>query len=435
VAELRIRAFGVLWRVHVTFALMAGFLAANGHPSTRAAAEFAGCALAAALAVEIGHVVALRALGCTPRVMLHYLGGETWCAAGKQVPARKLALAQLTGPLFGLALAFCALLASPMLARVAFAWSLAQLLPLQPMSGGKALAALLTPRFRDRAHTISHALTLALATLLIAANFAWRFSLFAFILLAACVVVSLAALRQARLQRVDGAWRARLAEGWQALTARDLPKAHAIADEILRDAQSTEARGRARELDVWAFLVENKLDQAESSLRRMPPGHHPDLRLEGNLYLQLGKYEYAATLLRDALAAQPDDHTASRLAHALVYYKKTDEALALADHPACGPYTLDVLMAAAFYAQRYAEALRLGERWFAAKPHPRCAFNLACTLARMERLDEAGGWLARAVDAGWKDLKTFDEDPDLAPLRGRADYLAARARLTSLGRT
>ncbi len=58
----------------------------------------------------------------------------------------------------------------------------------------------------------------------------------------------------------------------------------------------------------------------------------------------------------------------------------------------------------------------------------RAAFNLACTLCRLSRLDEAMTMLERAVSLGWSDLDALQADPGLAPLRDRRAFRALRPR-------
>lgn len=48
---------------------------------------------------------------------------------------------------------------------------------------------------------------------------------------------------------------------------------------------------------------------------------------------------------------------------------------------------------------------------------PYAWYNLACSYALLQRLDEALEALRRAFDLGYTDLKFLEKDPDLAPLR------------------
>ena len=44
-------------------------------------------------------------------------------------------------------------------------------------------------------------------------------------------------------------------------------------------------------------------------------------------------------------------------------------------------------------------------------------YNVACSYALLQRLDDALGALRRAFELGYDDLKFLEKDPDLAPLR------------------
>ena len=63
--------------------------------------------------------------------------------------------------------------------------------------------------------------------------------------------------------------------------------------------------------------------------------------------------------------------------------------------------------------------------------HTELHYNIACTYARLGNPMAAISALRNAVDNGWWDMHTADQDPDLASIRGREDFalLVARAKL------
>jgi hypothetical protein len=154
---------------------------------------------------------------------------------------------------------------------------------------------------------------------------------------------------------------------------------------------------------------------------------------QGAAELERKQFALAEHSLRDAFDAAPSDHAAAQLAAALIGQDRLDAATRLLEHPVAGPELFWHVMAALFYAARYLEAARVGERSWAMKEAPLTAFNLGCTYSRLEQQDTALAWLSRALDAGWRDLAGLDDDPDLAPLRSRPEWAPLRARLTSLG--
>ena len=58
---------------------------------------------------------------------------------------------------------------------------------------------------------------------------------------------------------------------------------------------------------------------------------------------------------------------------------------------------------------------------------PYHAYDAACHLARLHRLDEAVEWLRHALDAGLDCGETLMSDPALEALRSRADFLELAA--------
>ncbi len=57
-------------------------------------------------------------------------------------------------------------------------------------------------------------------------------------------------------------------------------------------------------------------------------------------------------------------------------------------------------------------------------------YNLGCAHALLRQNDPAFDALGRAVDAGFKDVATFEKDPDLESLRTDTRFAALRARMT-----
>lgn len=60
-------------------------------------------------------------------------------------------------------------------------------------------------------------------------------------------------------------------------------------------------------------------------------------------------------------------------------------------------------------------------------------YNLACGYVRLGRKDDALGALGKAVEQGMTDRRTFEQDDDLAPLRGDARFQQLLARLGTAG--
>jgi len=80
-----------------------------------------------------------------------------------------------------------------------------------------------------------------------------------------------------------------------------------------------------------------------------------------------------------------------------------------------------------FQAGRFALVETLLRMTLGQHPDPKAAYNLACTLCHLNRLDEAQAMLEEAVRLGYDEQHTLLTDEDLAPLRGRADFQALAA--------
>ncbi len=444
----RLRLFGVPLRIYPSFAFTAFFVGLSLHVEAVPALEAIAAFLIALVIQEGAHAYALERLGYQPRMAIHWLGGETWVACAKPTSARRLIGAYFAGPAAGLVLAlFCFVLAYdasrlPLFAahldelgRIAGIYALASLLPIYPLAGGHALRAALTKRFGARAFDVAYTFSAAASLVVFLALWRWPTPIGLVAPLLALYVN--ATLRwQSRLQRLDREVIEKLNEGHRALhQPAGAERAIEIARGLLATVRSIELKSLAVQLLAWGHLAERNYDACERALRRLPPGRDPDPALEGALYLGRGEFKYAAVLLADGFERRREDGVASMLAHALVKGSRLDEAAALALLPEAGPKTFAQLMSPLFHAGRFEEARALGERWFEREKLPLTAFNLACTFVRLGRLEEAEAWLSRAVQAGWRDLKQLDEDPDLAPLRNRPGFHHARAQLTSLGRT
>lgn len=85
------------------------------------------------------------------------------------------------------------------------------------------------------------------------------------------------------------------------------------------------------------------------------------------------------------------------------------------------PGYFDVLNALAYdYTARglYPQGLEADRRLARMRPEdPGILYNLACSLALTEHIDEAFSTLARAIFLGYRDFRHIKKDPDLEPLR------------------
>lgn len=144
-----------LFRIPVRIGAMALLVPAVGSWSDRdplTASLWIALVVLSVLWHELGHSVAMRALGYQPSIVLHGLGGLACWPGGASPSARERLVVTLCGPGAGLALGLVVWLATrgaalPPLARIAvwyvlqinLFWSFVNLLPLIPWDGGNLL--------------------------------------------------------------------------------------------------------------------------------------------------------------------------------------------------------------------------------------------------------------------------------------------------------
>jgi tetratricopeptide (TPR) repeat protein len=98
------------------------------------------------------------------------------------------------------------------------------------------------------------------------------------------------------------------------------------------------------------------------------------------------------------------------------------------------PANMDVLVALGdLYTRegRYKQGLEIDERLVGLHPRePVFHYNLACSLSRLQRTDEAFAALRQAIHLGYVEFEHMSHDPDLANLRSdwRWDQLLAMRR-------
>jgi tetratricopeptide (TPR) repeat protein len=92
------------------------------------------------------------------------------------------------------------------------------------------------------------------------------------------------------------------------------------------------------------------------------------------------------------------------------------------------PYYEDVLRRQAetlARAGRYEELLPIDRRIVALRPRDAVVhYHLACTLARLDYLEDSLAMLTKALHLGYDDFGHIETDPDLDPLRSMPEFMA-----------
>jgi len=439
-AGLRFRIFGIPVHVDASFFLIAALLGLGGGTLVFIV-SWVAVVFVSVLLHELAHAVAFRLYGQHPRIVLQGMGGLT-SGSGPLAGSSDIVVS-LAGPLTGLILlgvpAF--LFQDPAgssatwdlvlreLVFVNVAWSGVNLLPVLPLDGGQVAASVLR-RFKGEdgqrlAHQVSIAVAAVAALLAYELNYVFG-SLFAVFFIAQ----NYSALRDERLARQ----RQPLVAGYQALLANDLDGAVAAADQVLTATPppAPDLAAPAVELKAWARLCTGGAPAAREALAAMPRGVAVNGFLTGAMALDEGRTGDALDAFAESFARSASGPwsviVAEGVGRAGVVDDLADRLLAT---PGAGASAIVALQSHLFVAGRFPEAAIAGQRAFAAgaEDPAHVAYDVACSLARAARPDEALDWLERATDAGFTNAALAGDDPDLATIRTTARYQAVVARM------
>jgi hypothetical protein len=82
-----------------------------------------------------------------------------------------------------------------------------------------------------------------------------------------------------------------------------------------------------------------------------------------------------------------------------------------------------------FYAEQFELALEASRLGFERFRRGVFAYNAACSLSRLGRIDEGLDWLEQAVSSGFDAGEQLDTDQDIAALRAHPRFAEIRARI------
>jgi Zn-dependent protease len=459
---MRFSLFGIPVHVQPIFWLVGLMLGAPRGTSPR---EIAGLAIwmvvlfVSILAHELGHAFAMRAYGRAPHIELWGLGGLTHWGEGPPVtPARDIVVS-LAGPAAGLALGaivFGVSRAVPMepgslgaeLVRQALwinvAWGLVNLAPILPLDGGHVLessaAWLAGPRGRRIAAGVS--LLLAIGVIVWAVS---RRQLWIGFLGLWCAAIS---WKKWSAPENTAAGPAAPAPDWALAGVREVwalmmngradeavKRALALLDDVPEGNEHVAARAELLEALAWA-RIEAGDDQGALEAARKIPGQPSDV-LQGRLLISEGRVEDGIRRLQEVLDRGRNSMPALVLSSVYISEERPDMVLRLLESERgarLSPETHLMLTAQLFHADRFELALAACQLGFERFGRPAFAYNAACSLARLGRVDEGLDWLGRALRAGFDDLEALEQDPDLAALRGDPRFVEIRALSSPSGR-
>lgn len=460
---LRLRILGVPVELHFTHALFSGLVAwiassvkgpvawpshilSNPNHPDRAlvlAAVVAAWMLVitgSMLAQELAQALVLRASGASPSVYLLGLGGVIRAPDAQQLPWWQRFLAVLAGPTTGLALGITASLvalvgggALPDPVRY-FAtgagvgnlvWTAVTLLPIAPLPGGQLATLLLTRLLGRQGFLAAQALALAVAGTLFLLAIGTRQPVLAVLigLMVLRTLANLSAFRRGETPITEAAHPlTAVIERAEALYRQGtLAEARLAAEGIAEGPQAPPLlRSRAHLLLGWIALKESQGRRALDHFSQVQGLFVPPHALAAGFSL-IGDEHRAIPLWAQAASLAPQsDVIVHEYAGALIRGGREAEARLVPG----------VQLGRAFAAAErvsyvrgdYAQAATAAAAAFQESPSAAYAYTAACGWARAGKLDQALEFLRLAARNGYRDAAAARADPDLAPLRGQAEF-------------
>jgi tetratricopeptide (TPR) repeat protein len=193
---------------------------------------------------------------------------------------------------------------------------------------------------------------------------------------------------------------------------------------------------------VVASTYWNQPARAVPALERWIAGHPED----ANAWVQLGRMRAQTRQFGAADSAYqtairlgtPEANLNFALGQLRMGQERWDDAAGyftrMAGQGAPNSFVLGQLAFVEMKRGRYAEAVTIYQRAFAAGIPPQnqgvAYYNLACAHARLGHADAAFETLGKAIEAGFRNRTTMEQDPDLESLRSDPRFREMLARLT-----
>jgi Zn-dependent protease len=434
---------------HVLIAALFGFFGLTGeNPATWPGRELASTdalvhlgAVVAVVAIwvaivfvsvlvhELGHALVSLAFHYQPSIQLVGLGGLTKPNAPGPIPWQRDVVLTLAGPLLGGAFGVLCLLgfagldshweaaryALSRAARANFVWAILNLLPIQPLDGGRISAAVLTRLF-GRAG-LAAAQVLAIVVCAATVVFLWPnpfsllFALFGF--QAVRVLGGLwrgegPAAQSEELQQMEALYR-----------AGELQSARARGEAIVASNPAPALRSRAHHLLGWIALKEGEGRRALDHFSQVQ-GRGVEKHALAAAFSLVGDDARALPLWQQAYESSRDSTILHEWAGALLRAGQLEQASRLPGVDLGKAYACAERVA--FLRGNFSRAAELGLSALDRHPSAEGAYDVACALARAGELDRSVLVLERARDLGFSDAGYARTDADLAALHGHPGF-------------
>jgi Zn-dependent protease len=379
---------------------------------------------------ELGHALVSLAFHYQPSIQLVGLGGLTKPNAPGPIPWQRDVLLTLAGPLLGAGFGlFCfacfsatdshfevARYALSRAARANFVWAFLNLLPIQPLDGGRISAAVLTRLFGKAG--LAAAQVLAIGVCAATVFFLWPnpFSLL-FALFGFQAVRVLSALwrgeagplqQSGELQEMEALYR-----------AGELKAAKTRAEAVVASDPLPPLRSRAHHLLGWIALKEGEGRRALDHFSQVQ-GTRVEKHALAAAFSLVGDDARALPLWQQAYEGSRDSTILHEWAGALLRAGQLEQASRLPGVDLGKAYACAERVA--FLRGNFTRAAELGLAALDRHPSAEGAYDVACALARAGELDRAVLVLERARNLGFSDAAYASTDSDLAALHGHPGF-------------
>ena len=378
---------------------------------------------------ELGHALVSLAFHYQPSIQLVGLGGLTKPNAPGPIPWGRDVALTVAGPLLGAGFGLLCLFGFQALdsswevlryalsraARANFVWAFLNLLPIQPLDGGRISAAVLT-RFFGKAG-LAAAQVLALLVCAVTVFFLWPnpfallFALFGF-----QAVRVLSALWRGETGTADSE---ELQQMEALYRAGELKAARARAETIIAGEVSPPVRSRVHHLLGWISLKEGEGRRALDHFSQVQ-GTRVEKHALAAAFSLVGDDARALPLWQQAYEASHDSTILHEWAGALIRAGQLEQASRLPGVDLGKAYACAERVA--FLRGNFTRAAELGLSALDRHPSAEGAYDVACALARAGELDRAVLVLERARNLGFSDAAYASTDADLAALHGHPGF-------------
>ncbi|MDQ3266557.1 MAG: hypothetical protein M3Y59_23405 [Myxococcota bacterium] len=388
----------------------------------------------AILTHELGHAVAIHAFGGAAGIRLYSFGGLTF--PDRTFSRGQSIIVSLAGPATGLVLggliSLLDWLYPPQTGLwrylvhagkfVTLGWSLLNLIPVMPLDGGHVLAAALGPA-RLRLSLLLAGLAGAGAAVYFArTESTYAAVLFAFLGLRNFMTWSELKALETRKRTVAGqpvAAEPQVAlRAWELLHRGDEREARRIATRALEATRPSAQRNDLLDVLAWVELAEGELAAAQLHLDQVSPRDAVRPLSQALLQEARGGEAQALPLAILAFAQEPSDTSASLAVRLSLKAGTLEEAERIVQAHAWKNSRLSDSLSAQIALRRsdFPLAARLAEAAFVAGKRAQDALNAARATASAGDLARATLWIKHALDSGFEDLESIEQEAELLPV-------------------